>query len=108
MNVLLKLVPTSFLIGAVAGPLAMFAFQYIKKLGGWIDSQPAWAKHAWMFVLTQAFAVGASVIGTNISCSVDMSASDCLSQLTPAILKGLIVQGAAVVSFKLKKANPNG
>jgi len=97
----------TFLLGAVAGPIAMFLFQNIKKVGGWIDAQPTWAKQAWLFVLTQAMALIATVVGTTDiqSCSA-MTATDCLSQLTPAIIKGLIVQGAAIVSFKLKQSQP--
>jgi hypothetical protein len=103
MNVLMKLVPTSFLIGAVAGPLAMFLFQYIKKLGGWIDAQPTWAKQAWLFVLTQIMALVATVAQADVSCTMQMTATDCLAQLTPSLIKGLIVQGGAIAAFKLKK-----
>lgn len=103
---LLGHIPTSFLLGAIAGPLAMFAFQWIKKLGGWIDSQPAWAKNAWMFVLTQVVAVIATITQQDVSCTVEMTAAACLGQLTPSVIKGLIIQGGAWISFKLKKMQP--
>lgn len=106
MNWLISQVPLSFLVGAVAGPIAMFLFQNLKKIGGWIDAQPKWAKQAWLFVLTQVMAIVATVTQTDISCKDAVDATACLSVLTPAIIKGLIVQGAAVVSYKLKQSKP--
>ena len=97
----------TFLLGAAAGPLAMIIFQNIKKAGGWIDAQPAWAKQAWLFVLTQGMALVATVTGNaDIQSCSEMTATACLGQLTPSIIKGLIVQGSAIVSFKLKQSKP--
>ncbi len=81
----------------------MGVFQLLKHGSRWIDKQPAWAKNAWMFVLTQLMAVLATVSQQDLSCSVDMTAAACLGQLTPAVIKGLIIQAGAWVSFKLKK-----
>jgi hypothetical protein len=106
MNFILSHLPTSFILGAIAGPIAMILFQNIKKIGGWIDSQPTWAKQAWLFVLTQLMAIVATVTQTDVSCSAAPTATACLAVLTPAILKGLIMQVGAIVSFKLKQAPP--
>lgn len=106
MNFLTKLVPISFLLGAIAGPLVMVVFQYIKKFRGIIDGQSAFAKNAWLFVFIQIFAVLQAVVSTDLpSCTMDMAGGigACLDQITPAMIKGLIVQGGAIVSFKLKK-----
>jgi spore maturation protein SpmA len=106
MSWILSHVPTSFLLGAIAGPLAMIIFQNLKKIGGWIDAQPTWAKQAWLFVFTQVMAIIATVTQTDVSCAASQTATDCLAVLTPAILKGLIMQVGAIVSFKLKQAKP--
>ena len=106
MNWILSQIPMSFLIGAVAGPIAMFLFQNIKKIGGWIDSQPTWAKQAWLFVLTQLMAVVATLTQSDISCSGLPDATSCLALLTPSILKGLVTQGAATIAYKLKQSPP--
>jgi len=103
MGALLKLVPTSFILGAIAGPLAMFLFQYIKKLGGIIDARPAWEKNMYMFVLCQVVGVIATLAGQDIKCTVDMTASACVAQFTPNVLKAIVTQVGAVLAFKLKK-----
>ncbi len=108
MNWAMKLVPLSFLLGAVAGPLSMLVFQKLKRASTWLDSQEGWAKNAWFFVLAQAVGIISTMTQQGISCDMEvMTASACLAQFTPNVIKAIIVQLGAVVSFKLKKTNPN-
>jgi len=106
MNWLLSQVPASFVIGAVAGPLAMFVFQFLKKAGGLIDARPAWEKKAYLFVMCQVSALLATFLSAPVSCDATMTATACLALYSPAVIKGLIVQAGAMVSFKLKKMKP--
>jgi len=103
MNWILAHAPLSFILGAIGGPIFMALFQLLKKAAV-VDSLAPWQKRAAVFVVAQVVTIGTAWTGQNITCATDaQSIMDCVNQLTPEVIKGIVLGGGALLSHYLKK-----
>ena len=89
------------------GPLVYLIVKYLKTISTWIDSQGVAIKRTLVVAVAILVTAGAQLLGQPISCDTSaVNAADCLSQLTPEIVKAILASGIAFFLHYLKKSPP--
>lgn len=106
MNWMLAHMPLAFILGAIGGPLFMAAFQLLKRLE-FVDALSPFQKRAAIFVFAQVITIGTGWTGQNLICASDATTiMDCVNQLSPDVIKGIVLGASALLSHYIKQLPP--
>lgn len=98
----------SFVLPAIAVPVAYALAQFIKRGWGWLDRQGAFIKRVAVFLISAGIVVVTELlrIPTPAECTPEVTEA-CIAAITaPGFLKALVVACGAAFLHYLKKQNP--
>ena len=95
-------------IPMLLGPLVYLVVKYLKVISTWIDNQSATIKRTLVVAVAILVTAGANLLGQPINCdTAAASATECLNQLTPDIIKAVLASGIAFFLHYLKQSKPS-
>lgn len=102
----LQLKAFAFVIPMLLGPLVFLLVLLLKRTSSWIDAQNPAIKRVLVVAVAILVTAGANLVGQGSAISCDTNATDaaqCLSQITPDVLKAILASGVAYFLHYLKK-----